>query len=313
MIRLVMACCLLAWLPLAADDAPVPDPGVQLIGFAMLPADEFAGGPVSGQFIEAANGRSVPFNRGQPIQGFSAVLDNGDGSFWFGDEFGPWMLHTDAQGKLLEPPIGLPGVMSPDNPGLGHDKPLARSSGGFEGMALGAEGKLLYPMLEKPLQTGSGHLSIFVFDPAQRRFLQEKPGEAWLYYPLDEGSTAIGALTSYGDSSLLVIERDSGEGTAARIKRIYLVDADNRDEQGVMRKKLVVDLLNIADPAGLGGGDSGRFSFPFWTIEGLVVLNESTLGVLNDNNYPFGLGRHPKTGAPDDNEFILLRIPTLGD
>lgn len=45
----------------------------------------------------------------------------------------------------------------------------------------------------------------------------------------------------------------------------------------------------------------------------LVVLNESTIGVLNDNNYPFGLGRHAKTGEPDDNEFILLRIPALGD
>ena len=48
-------------------------------------------------------------------------------------------------------------------------------------------------------------------------------------------------------------------------------------------------------------------------MQRLAVLNENTLGVLNDNNYPFGLGRHAKTGEPDDNEFILLRIPALDD
>lgn len=30
-----------------------------------------------------------------------------DGTFWFGDETGPFLLHTDARGTLLEPPIGL--------------------------------------------------------------------------------------------------------------------------------------------------------------------------------------------------------------
>ena len=36
-----------------------------------------------------------------------------DGSFWFGDEFGPFLLHTDSTGNVLEPPIALPDF---DNP-----------------------------------------------------------------------------------------------------------------------------------------------------------------------------------------------------
>ncbi len=43
-----------------------------------------------------------------------------DGTFWFGDEFGPFLLHTDAQGALLDAPIPveLEGevLRSPDSP-----------------------------------------------------------------------------------------------------------------------------------------------------------------------------------------------------
>src|SRR5262249_9221189 len=51
-----------------------------LVGRAVLPADSFAAGPTSGQFITPANGRTPPFN-GQPLQGFSAILRQDDGSY----------------------------------------------------------------------------------------------------------------------------------------------------------------------------------------------------------------------------------------
>ena len=31
--------------------------------------------------------------------------------------------------------------------------------------------------------------------------------------------------------------------------------------------------------------------------------------VLADNNYPNSVGRHVGSGEPDDNEFIVLRVP----
>ncbi|MBD2774081.1 esterase-like activity of phytase family protein [Iningainema sp. BLCCT55] len=166
---------------------------VTLKGFAVLPADTFADGPASGNFITGnTNGRTIPFP-GQPIQGFSGVQfagrnsfyfnsDNGfgakdnsadfllriqrlnpnfrgseagdgsvetqgfiqlsdpdqkvpfsivnqgtpdrlltgadfdieslalanDGTFWIGDEFGPYLLHFDSTGKLLDAPIPTP-------------------------------------------------------------------------------------------------------------------------------------------------------------------------------------------------------------
>jgi hypothetical protein len=41
-----------------------------------------------------------------------------------------------------------------------------------------------------------------------------------------------------------------------------------------------------------------------WTIESLVVIDKETLIVLNDNNYPFGQGRHVEEGEPDDSEAL---------
>jgi hypothetical protein len=46
--------------------------------------------------------------------------------------------------------------------------------------------------------------------------------------------------------------------------------------------------------------------FPFVTIEDVVILDDRSLGVLNDNNFPFSAGRSPDT--PDNNEFIVIRL-----
>jgi|SRR5262245_5623239 len=53
-----------------------------LEGFARLPADTFAAGPTSGQFIAPATGRVPPFLDEQPVQGISAVLRARNGDFW---------------------------------------------------------------------------------------------------------------------------------------------------------------------------------------------------------------------------------------
>jgi hypothetical protein len=84
------------------------------------------------------------------------------GTLWFGEEFGPFLLHTDATGKVLEAPIPLPDVKSPDYP-PDYPSPVAgaanlASSNGFEGMAISPDGRTLYPTLEGPV-TGDDPLT----------------------------------------------------------------------------------------------------------------------------------------------------------
>jgi hypothetical protein len=48
-----------------------------------------------------------------------------------------------------------------------------------------------------------------------------------------------------------VIERDNNQGTAAADKRIYLIDLRKFAPDGTLEKTLVLDLMNIDDPAGI--------------------------------------------------------------
>jgi hypothetical protein len=378
-----------------------PATSQELVGFAALPADTFAPGPTSGQFITPANGVTPPFVGRQPVQGISSILplpgggfvmmsDNGfgakpnspdyvlrmyridpafktarggagtigvggsislrdpqhrtgfpivadavlypgsgiavdpairehrlltggdfdiesvrrapDGSYWFGEEFGPFLLHTDGSGRLLEAPYPLPGVKSPQHPQLGSDPPNLPSSRGFEGMAITPDGQTLYPMLEGALTNDPDQqrLRIYEFDLRALRYTGHQ-----FWYRMDSAAHAIGDFTAVTERLFLVIERDGLQGSAAAFKKIFVVDLDEVDEAGYLIKREVVDLLNPRDPGHLGG-QGPTFRFPFVTIESVLPFNRRTIGVLNDNNYPFSAGRTP--GSPDPNEFIVIRL-----
>ncbi len=235
-----------------------------------------------------------------------------DGTFYFGDEFGPFLLHTDDTGRLLEPPIPLPGVRSPDYPLLGSAAANLPRSRGFEGMAFDPLSNRLLPMLEGSLKRQEGQLNIYSFDIAKGIFTHEDPLKPAYRYRLDPGADAIGDITMVSGTICLVIERDSRQGPMARFKKVFRIDLGRTDGDGFLVKTEVADLLDIADPDNISGSGKGRFTFPFWTIEGVVAINRETLGIVNDNNYPFSVGRHASTtGEPDDSEFILVRVDKL--
>ena len=185
----------------------------------------------------------------------------------------------------------------------------AQGSGGFEGMALSTDGAALYPLLEKPLDGApAGELLIHAFSPDASAYTGER-----FIYSLEPEAAAIGDFILYAPGKGLVIERDNSQGDLDGFKAIYQVDVRGDDE--TVEKTLLVDLLDLEDPAeislpGLDGdvGIGEDFAFPFVTIESVVVLGEDRIGVLNDNNYPFSVGRHVGAGLPDDTEFIVLKL-----
>jgi len=228
-----------------------------------------------------------------------SIVRAADGSLWLGDEFGPYLLHFDRAGRLLQAPIPLPGVFAPENPAgtanLGSSK-------GFEGTAHSPDGRYLYPLLEGTVAGDTpGDLRFHEFDTRRGAYT----GERWTYR-LESPSHAIGDAIPVDANRFLIIERDNNQGDAASVKRIYLADRRDRNHDGVMDKTLVVDLLAIANPRRLGGFGP-TFRFPFVTIEDVALLSGDTIAVLNDNNFPGSAGRTP--GVADNNEFITVRLP----
>ncbi|WP_327007893.1 esterase-like activity of phytase family protein [Dactylosporangium sp. NBC_01737] len=221
-----------------------------------------------------------------------------DGTYWIGDEFGPYLLHFDRAGRLLQAPIPLDGVRAPENPA---GNPNLNSSKGFEGLAQSPDGRKLYALLEGVVAgDAAGGLRLNEFDVASGQYT----GKRWIYQ-LEDPANAIGDAIAVDEDRFLIIERDNGQGATAKFKRIYLADKRDRNRDGKLDKTLVADLMNIADPRRLGG-TAETFTFPFQTIEDVVILDDRTLGVVNDNNFPFSNGRTP--GKADDNEFITIRL-----
>lgn len=242
-----------------------------------------------------------------------------DGTYWIGDEFGPYLLHFSAQGILLDAPIPLSNPLnstqelrSPQNQfnkaNINYVEPLVQRSGGFEGMAISPDGKYLYPLLEKPLvNDATGQLLISQFDLQKKAYTGQ-----YYWFALNSKATNIGDFQLFNDKEGIIIERDASQNNLGGYKKLIRVKF-NEPKQAVAREDLV-DLIKISNPNALFGtvreGDIGTgsvFAFPFETIEDVIIENGTTLTVLNDNNFPGSSGRNAKQA--DDNEIIQIRLP----
>ena len=202
-------------------------------------------------------------------------------------------------------------VQSPQNPNLGDGIANLARSQGFEGMAFSPDRSTLYPLLEGTVDGDPENaLRIYEFDVESSSF-----NGLVGYYPTTDGNP-IGDFTPINENEFLVIERDNNEGSEAEFKKIFKIDISQVDENGFVAKDEVVNLLNIQDPDDLNGDDNTVYSMPFVTIEDVVVVDEDTILVANDNNYPFSQGRDSDI---DNNESVLIDLeqplnldPTLG-
>ncbi len=245
----------------------------------------------------------------------SFVIDS-KGDLWVGDEFGPFVLHFNRSGRLLEAPVPTPDVddagqlsttdfvRSPQNPFL-SDPAEANLGGskGYEGMAFNPNRRTFYPLLEGTV-TGDPAGALRIYQFARGKF------ESFVaFYGLENPAHAIGDFTPVNSNEFLVIERDGGQGPTAQFKKIFKIDITALDASGFVSKTEVVDLLNILDPGDLNGDGDKVFRFPFTTIEDVLVLGSDRILVANDNNYPFSVGRPPLI---DNNEIIILKLPSEG-
>ena len=273
-------------------------------------------------------------------EGFQ-IINN---SIWIGEEFGPYLIRTDMNGKVeafFETQADGKPVMSPDHYRVVAPLPaqtlpesvnLGRSRG-YEGLAASKDGRFLYGLLEGPLWDhrakdwekvdGQQVLRILEFSVAEEKWT----GRHWKFV-LSPGATAIGDFNMIDATTALVIERDNGEGTAdkacpagqraetcfhdlARFKRVVKIEMTDANANGPVRKIGYIDLMKIQDPQRIARKplNDGVYTFPFFTIEHVDVVDARHIIVGNDNNLPFSSSRDPNRA--DDNEFMLLEVSEL--
>ncbi len=264
------------------------------------------------------------------------------GALWIGEEFGPYLIKADLNGRVLavfDTQVDGRVVRSPDNPavttaGAPDAKAPAfdiKRSKGFEGMAASPDGSKLYALLEGPVwdesakayesvDGGKQYLRVLEFDVKAEKWI----GRHWKYV-LEANQNAIGDFNMIDGSTGLIIERDNGEGTpdkacpegtkradcfsdVAKFKRIYKVELTDGNAGAPLRKVGYIDLLNIQDPQHLARKPltGGVLAFPFFTIENVDVVDPTHIVVGNDNNLPFSSSREPNQA--DDNELVLLDV-----
>jgi hypothetical protein len=262
------------------------------------------------------------------------------GALWIGDEFGPFLIKADMNGKVLavfETRMGNKVLRSPDHPAVttpgAPDQVVkfeVRRSKGYEGMAASKDGSKLYALLEgavwdeaaKAPETleGKQYLRVLEFDVKTEQWT----GRHWKYV-LEANHHAIGDFNMIDDTTGMVIERDNGEGMPdkacpagtqrsdcfhdlPKFKRVYKVELSEANVGTAVRKIGYIDLMAIADPDKLARKPlvNGALTFPFFTIENVDVVDASHIVVGNDNNLPFSSSREPNKA--DDNELVLLEV-----
>jgi hypothetical protein len=216
-------------------------------------------------------------------------------------------------------------LRAPQNPQNTTQNPAnLPSSRGFESMTRNGDGTTLYLTTEASINSEPDKriIEIYEFDTRTERYT----GRTWKYakdssdYITGDpnNSTNIfvtGDMTHVDKDRYIIIERDDFQGPPTiqnppRQKKLYLFDLKKVDPvTGILRKRLLVDLLDIDDPKDIGGSLVGipeeKFNFPLQSVESVTPIDDFTLLVGLDNNYPGGNGRVP--GTPDGTEIITLR------
>lgn len=233
-----------------------------------------------------------------------------DGTFWVGEEFGPYILHVDKDGTLLDAPYAYPDVKSPSNPTLGaEEEPNLRDSKGFEAMA--TDGRYLYPIFEGYLDEATDKRVRVVsqFDTETGKYT----GKTWDYLA-ENDDALIGDAFLTKDGRLLMLERDDFLGSEAQLKKVFEVkDFADAKAGSTLKKDLMADLLNIANPGKIGMVSDARaygvgdpFQFALLSVETIIQLEDGRYLTALDNNFPGDDGRY--RGKPDDTEMITFSV-----
>jgi Esterase-like activity of phytase/Bacterial Ig domain len=180
----------------------------------------------TGETMVDLAGRPLPTSdHGLDTEGLVAMPD---GTFWVSDEYGPFLVHFDAQGKELE-------RLSPFDGSLPRELSLRTPNQGMEGLTLTPDGSTLVGIMQSALKTPGlqGSAKDVPLSRIVTVHLADKSIHEYLYPLADPAKTkvAVSEITALSNTAFLVDERD-GDIEPGANKKIYLADITRATDVG---------------------------------------------------------------------------------
>jgi Esterase-like activity of phytase len=254
------------------------------------------------------------------------------GEFWVADEYGPSIVHLDARGMVTKRYVPQGVTLS------GTDYPVAstlpsvyakrKPNRGFEGLALSPDEKTLFIGLQSPLANpdekplkGSRLTRILAFDLASEQVVGEyiyrfEPVDQ--FDPSEKGSPdkmKLSALAAVSPTSLLVLERTDG---VARVYLANLSQASNVLGSRFDDPSSQPSLETLNDPASAGLAELPKSlvldlaNLPGMPskLEGVAIVNLTTLAVANDNDFDIGKidGKGQNVGKGEKSQLLTITL-----
>ena len=275
-----------------------------------------------------------------------SILVADDGSFFLSDEYRPAIYHFDPHGVLIERfiPEGTAESVGHPEGAFGTETLPAvyaqrRANRGFEGMALNTDNGNLYAFIQSPIDNpdvsnataksldessdfnsrNSQVLRILEVDPTTG----EPVGEYVYFLEGSPGVDKIGDAVYAGDGKFYVIERDSGTDADAEK---FIFEVDLTGATNILGTKLSTAMgentaLESMTPDDLAGMDvqsvtkTQVLNLPSIGYlagdkpEGLALLPDGSLAVINDNDFGLLDEEIPVDGSvpfnPDPTQTVL--------
>lgn len=262
------------------------------------------------------------------------------GEFWLVDEYSPSLVHVDATGTVIAryvpEGVTLEGADFPVVDTLPGIFAARKGNRGFEGLALSPDESTLFIALQSPLSNPDGdageaslNTRILAVDPATGEPVAE------YVYQFDEASAfdpdpdvvrddmKLSGLVAIDADTLLVLERTDA---VAKLYTVELADATNilgglsddpastpalEATENLLTSRIVplpkTLLIDLSTVEGMPG-----------KIEGIAVVDATTVAVANDNDFDIGDfdadGRN--AGEGKTSQILVVQtppIPGLGD
>lgn len=240
-----------------------------------------------------------------------------DGTFWISDEYGPHIVHFDTEGKEIDR-INAFAADSRTSINLPAEFANRWANRGMEGLAITPDETTLVGIMQSSLYNPTNAVADFTLTRIVTINLETQEIGQYIYQQ-DKAKNSNSEIVALSNTEFLVLERDgaflfggpngaeaSNPAAQKKVFRIDLSTATNLESitenttftqdvnTGLLINGKTIEQSTSAEllAAGIGLVEKeevldmvAQVSYPHDKMEGLWLINNSTLGVLNDDDF----------------------------